>query len=154
MGSIFFMCKTVVRNLFKCSVNWDINLAIAGIFSCKLAHYCVFLEFRGNGYCLKIHTWPEVPESCSFQQLKHQADPDLSRHDLILHFSCSVESTPAGVRETAVVGGGEGDKPQMAVLNCLRRGQFGASLMATTPFSWLWYRQHVSFPSRLQRETS
>lgn len=61
-------------------------------------------------------------------------DPDLPRGDLILHSSRRPESTPAGVRETAVGRGGKGrGKPQMAVVNCSRRGQFGATLMATTP---------------------
>lgn len=39
-------------------------------------------------------------------------DPDLPRGDLILHFSRRPESTPAGVRETAVGGGGEGGAGQ------------------------------------------
>lgn len=76
-----------------------IILAIICIFRCELGHHSVFLQqilFKNTHMATRpLHHVP-------------REDPDLPRRDLILHFSRRLESTPAGVRETAVGGRGRG----------------------------------------------
>lgn len=78
-------------------------------------------------------------------------DPDLPRGDLILHFSRRPESTPAGVRETAVGGGGEGGAGQTpdGCGKLLEERAIRGNADGDDPFfffSWPWYREQVHSP--------